>query len=227
MKRIALIVGAGLLSIATSTSAFSADLPRPAYKAPAYSVSGYSWTGFYAGINGGYGFGTSNWSGVGNSGSTKPKGALAGITLGYNLQTGAWVWGLEGDIDYSWVKGSDSSGTGVCTGIGCETRNTWLGTARGRIGYAGWDRWLPYITGGAAFGGIKMTSATAVSETKTKLGWTLGGGVEYAVMNNWTAKIEYLYADLGTTSCSVATCGVATDVSFKESIVRAGLNYRF
>ena len=227
MKRLPMTMYVGLFVAAMAAPSFAADLPRPSYKAPIYSVPGYSWTGFYAGINGGYGFGTSNWSGVGNSGSTKPKGALAGITLGYNLQTGSWVWGLEGDVDYSWVKGSDSAGTGVCTGAGCETRNTWLGTARGRIGYAGWDRWLPYITGGAAFGGIKMTPNTGVSETKTKFGWTVGGGLEYAILTNWTTKIEYLYADLGTVQCSAAACGTTTDVSFKEHIVRLGLNYRF
>ena len=60
-------------------------------------MPGFSWTGFYAGINGGYGFGKSDWSGTVTNGSTKPKGALAGVTLGYNLQTGSWVWGLEGD----------------------------------------------------------------------------------------------------------------------------------
>lgn len=223
MKRLPMSMYVGLFVAAMAAPSFAADLPRPSYKAPIYSVPGYSWTGFYAGINGGYGWGTSDWSGAG---STKPKGALAGVTLGYNLQTGSWVWGLEGDVDYSWVKGS-TVGTGACAAPGCETKNTWFGTARGRLGYAGWDRWLPYFTGGAAFGNVKMTSRTGATEDKTRLGWTIGGGVEYALMSNWTAKIEYLYADLGTSSCGASTCGTATDVSFKENIVRAGLNYRF
>jgi outer membrane immunogenic protein len=114
------------------------------------------------------------------------------------------------------VKGS-TVGTGLCAGSGCETRQTWFGTARGRLGYAGWDRWLPYFTGGAAFGGIKTTTGAGVEDTQNRFGWTLGGGIEYALMSNWTAKVEYLYADLGTKN----------DVSFKENIVRAGLNYRF
>lgn len=226
MKRLSMTMVVGLFVAAMAAPSFAADLPRPSYKAPIYSVPGYSWTGFYAGINGGYGFGTSDWSGVGTSASTKPKGALAGLTLGYNLQTGSWVWGLEGDIDYSWVKGS-STGTGACAGAGCETKNTWFGTARGRIGYAGWDRWLPYITGGAAFGAIKMTPANGLSETDTRFGWTVGGGLEYAILTNWTTKVEYLYADLGTSNCAAATCGTSTDVTFKEHIVRLGLNYRF
>ncbi len=227
MKRLPMTVYIGLLVAAVATPSFAADLPRPSYKAPIYSVPAFSWTGFYLGLNAGYGFGKSDWSSTTTAGSTKPKGALAGVTLGYNLQTGSWVWGLEGDIDYSWMKGSTSSGTGVCGGIGCETKNTWFGTARGRLGYAGWDRWLPYVTGGAAFGNVKMNPNTGASESKTRLGWTLGAGVEYALWSNWTTKLEYLYADLGKSTCSTTACGVDTEVSFKTSIVRVGLNYRF
>lgn len=227
MKRLPMTVYIGLFVAAMATPSFAADLPRPSYKAPIYSVPGFSWTGFYLGLNAGYGFGKSDWSSAATTGSTKPKGALAGVTVGYNLQTGSWVWGLEGDFDYSWMKGSDSSGTGVCTGVGCETKNTWFATARGRLGYAGWDRWLPYITGGAAFGNIKMTPASGASESKTKVGWTLGAGVEYALMSNWSTKIEYLYADLGKATCGATTCGIDTEVSYKTSIVRLGVNYRF
>ncbi|MCF8478472.1 MAG: porin family protein [Pseudolabrys sp.] len=227
MKRLPMTVYIGLLVAAMATPSFAADLPRPSYKAPIYSVPGFSWTGFYLGLNGGYGFGKSDWSGTGTTGSTDPKGALAGVTAGYNLQTGSWVWGLEGDFDYSWMKGSDSTGTGNCAAAGCETKNTWLATGRGRLGYAGWDRWLPYITGGAAYGNIKMTPAGGASESESRFGWTAGAGVEYALMSNWSAKLEYLYADLGDATCSAATCGVDTTVSYKTSIVRLGVNYRF
>jgi len=65
------------------------------------------------------------------------------------------------------------------------------------------------------------------SANKTKVGWTLGAGVEYAMWSNWSVKVEYLYADLGKSSCGAATCGIDTDVTFKTSIVRAGVNYRF
>ena len=223
MTRIILSALAGLLALATVSPASAADMPRKAV--PSY-VAAYNWTGFYLGINGGYGWGTSDWSSAVTSGSPKPKGALAGGTLGYNLQTGVWVWGLEADLAYSWMKGSDSGGTGVCAAPGCETKNTYLATGRGRIGYA-WGRWLPYITGGAAYGNIKMTPNTGVTETKNKLGWTLGGGFEYGFGGPWSAKIEYLYVDLGKATCSAAACGIDTDVKFKENIVRAGLNYRF
>lgn len=225
MKRFTLMASAGLLAAAMASPSFAADLPRPAYKSPVY-VAPFSWTGFYVGINGGYGWGTSDWTGVGSTAAVTPKGWLVGGTLGYNLQTGNWVWGLEGDIDFSTMDGTNI-GTGICAGtVGCETKNTWLATTRGRIGYA-WDRWLPFFTGGAAFGNIKMTRNSGVSETETRVGWTLGGGVEYAFMGAWTAKLEYLYVDLGSASCSAATCGVDTDVDYKTNLVRIGVNYRF
>jgi outer membrane immunogenic protein len=229
MKSFMLAVCAGLLAVAVATPSFAADLPRPAYKAPFKNpiyVAPFSWTGFYIGINGGYGFGKSSWPNAGTgltTGDFDVEGGLVGGTVGYNLQTGAWVWGVEGDIDASWIKGSNTT---VCGVPGCETKNSWLATGRGRIGYA-WDNWLPYLTGGAAFGSIKMTPGAALSESKTNIGWTAGGGLEYSFMNEWSAKIEYLYVDLGKATCGVATCLVNTDVTFKANIVKIGVNYRF
>jgi len=223
MKRLSMATTVGLFVAAMAAPSFAADLPRPSYKAPVYAPAYYNWTGFYAGINAGYGFGKSDWSGAGGTGSTKPKGALAGITLGYNLQTGSWVWGLEADVDYSWMKGSDSAGTGACAGSGCESKLTWFGTGRGRLGYAGWDRWLPYVTGGVAYGNVKATPAVGGDFNKAKVGWAVGAGVEYALLANWTTKLEYLYADLGTISGGTP----GNDVTFKTHLVKAGLNYRF
>lgn len=222
MKRIALSIGAGLLSLATAAPALSADFPR---KAPLYSSGyGFSWTGFYVGINGGYGWGKSSWTNTaGSTGDFTVKGTLIGGTLGYNQQTGAFVFGIEADADASWIKGAD---TATCGAGGCETRNRWLATGRGRIGYA-WDRFLPYVTGGVAIGDLKMTTPVGTSETKTKVGYTLGAGVEYAFMGPWSAKLEYLYADLGKATCGAATCGLDTDVSFRTNIVKLGVNYRF
>ena len=226
MKRFLLAVTAGLMAASMASPSFAADLPRPAYKAPMY-VAPFSWTGFYVGINGGYGFGKSSWTNaLGTTGDFDVKGPILGGTIGYNLQTGAWVWGLEGDLDYSWIRGSTTNAGFGCGGGGCETRNTWLATGRGRIGYA-WDRFLPYITGGAAYGNIKATTPGGASETKSKLGYVLGGGVEYAFLGAWSAKIEYNYVDLGTVTCSAATCGLSTDVKFKTHLVKLGVNYRF
>jgi outer membrane immunogenic protein len=101
-----------------------------------------------------------------------------------------------------------------------------LATARGRVGVAS-ERWQPYLTGGAAFGRIVMDPTGGPSDAQTKTGWTAGGGVEYAFTGPWSAKVEYLYADLGKATCGTASCGALTNVTFKTSIVRGGINYRF
>ena len=231
MKRFALAACAAVLAATMAMPSFAADLPRPSYKAqPAspYYVAPFSWSGFYVGINGGYGFGKSDWTNTTTSvttGDFNVTGPLVGATIGYNMQTGVWVWGLEADFDGSWIKGSTST---LCAGT-CETQNTWLATGRGRIGYA-WDHWLPYITGGAAYGSIKTTPpAPDTASEKSKFGWTAGLGVEYAFLGAWSAKVEYLYVDLGNTSCDSATCVAAggIDVKFNANLVRFGVNYRF
>jgi outer membrane immunogenic protein len=214
MKRFTLAACAALLAVATAAPATAADMPVPFKAAPSYAAP-FNWTGFYAGINAGYGWGTSNWAGTGDFNAT---GAMVGGTVGYNLQMSQFVVGFEGDINASWMKGTDST---AC----CETKNDWFATARGRLGYA-MDRFMPFLTAGAAFGDLKVTSALG-SETATRTGWTAGGGFEYAFMGAWSAKLEYLYADLGKASCSVAICVTATDVSFKTNIVRAGVDYHF
>jgi outer membrane immunogenic protein len=214
--------GAGVAALLIAPiAAQAADFPRSVYKAPAFEMPMYAnWTGFYVGLNAGYGSGKSNWDVPAVSPS--PKGFLGGLTLGYNLQTGMWVWGMEGDVDYAGMTGSATCGAGTC-----ETKDSWLGTARLRLGYAGWNNWLPYLTGGAAFGDVKATGASGASATKTEIGWTAGAGVEYAMLSNWSVKLEYLYVDLGKFDCGIS-CGAASDnVSFKANALRAGLNYRF
>ena len=166
MRRILLAACAAILALAQPSLA--ADLARPIYKAPPrapYYVAPFSWTGAYIGINGGYGFGKSNYE-FGGTNDFNVKGAMVGGTAGYNLQTGTWVWGLEADLDASWIKGNDAV---ACIAPGCETKNLWLGTGRGRIGFT-MDRALIYGTGGAALGSLKFSPATNPTETKTKLG---------------------------------------------------------
>ena len=135
MKRFILAACAGLLAAAMASPSFAADMPGP-YVAPAYSPA-FNWTGFYAGINGGYAFGKTNWTDTtgATTGDFNFTGALAGGTLGYNIQTGSWVWGFEADGAYSSLKGTDAA---AC----CETKNDWLATARGRFGFA-FGQWLP------------------------------------------------------------------------------------
>jgi len=119
---------------------------------------------------------------------------------------------------------------GACTTTGCSTRNDWLGTARGRIGYA-FNRFMPFVTGGAAFGNIKASADPLAGNDTTRAGYALGGGGEFAIAGPWTAKVEYLYVDLGKTSCAAGSCAAVgagtTDVNFHTNVVRAGLNYRF
>jgi outer membrane immunogenic protein len=223
MKRL-LLASLSLVAIAAAMpQAMAADLgvrqPMPV-KAPAYMAPYYNWTGFYIGINGGYGFGNSNWSSVGQSFDT--NGGLVGGTIGYNWQVGQAVLGLEGDGDWTDIKGSTTTST-----LGTiQTQNDWLSTARARLGYAG-DRWMPYVTGGAAFGDIKASLPNFNGTDTTKAGWTAGAGLEFAISGPWTAKLEYLYVDLGNANCS--SCGPVSpdNVSLKSNIVRAGVNYRF
>ena len=200
-------VGLAVIGIA---SASAADLPRqmPA-KAPIYvAPAAYNWTGPYIGINGGYGWGGSD-----------VNGGLVGGTLGYNFQSGPLVYGLEGDLDWTNIKGSNT-----CGATTCETRNDWLATVRGRLGYAMGTTGsiMPYVTGGVAFGNIENSVAGVGSASDNKAGWALGGGLEAAIAGPWTAKVEYLYVDLG----NGPTVGGNTS-SFHSNIIRAGLNYRF
>jgi outer membrane immunogenic protein len=217
-----IIASVGSVFLSLLSPALAADFPFKGQPAP-YIAPYYNWTGFYIGINGGYGWDDSQWSfGAFNTGNFNVSGAVVGGTIGYNIQFGAFVWGVEGDIAWSSIKGST---TAAFCGVTCRTENQWLGTARLRVGYA-FDRWLPYITGGGAFGDIKASSPLGVS-TSTEFGWTAGGGIEWAFLGNWTAKVEYLYVDLDSGSCTGACSALPIAVSFKTNLVRGGINYRF
>jgi outer membrane immunogenic protein len=215
-----------LISLATLTgTAAAADLPprmapQPYYKAPA-EVQVYNWTGFYIGINGGGGFGHSQWDSIGSSFDV--SGGLVGGTVGYNYQFGQAVVGVEGDIDWADINGT----TNTACPFGCKTTDNWLSTVRGRLGYAA-DRFMPFVTGGAAFGDIRASTPGFAGASNTEAGWTVGAGLEFAIAGNWTAKAEYLYVDLGKFNCGISCGAIATDnVSFTTNIVRAGVNYRF
>jgi outer membrane immunogenic protein len=220
-------------------TAHAADLPpvSPPPQAPVAYVPApppvYNWGGVYIGINGGWGFGTAKWTaslpaGVLSS-SANANGGIVGGTLGANFQAGAFVFGVEGDWDYSGINTGTSST--VCAVIGtCQTGNNWLSTVRGRAGFAA-DRALFYATAGGVFGSMQ-TALNGVTSTKTQAGWTAGLGVEYAFAQNWTAKIEYLYADLGTGSfvCTTGPCTGAPGtvaVGLTDNLIRVGVNYKF
>lgn len=228
MKRILI---AGALALAAGTQAFAADLPPPVAPPPrapaAYVPVGpaYNWSGFYIGVNGGYGFGSSDWTGGAvSSGDFDTSGWVVGGTAGANYQMGQFVFGVETDLDYSSMRGTGPSG--FC--FNCQTSTGWLGTTRGRVGFA-LDRLLFYATGGAAYGNIDA-SANGITNTSTEFGWTVGAGIEGAFADNWTAKLEYLYVDLGNGSCTTA-CGSppfpTQSVSLKDNLLRLGVNYKF
>jgi outer membrane immunogenic protein len=161
------------------------------------------------------------------TGSFDISGGLVGGTAGFNMQTGQIVWGLEGDI--AWADIGGSSAAAAC-GTRCETHIGWLGTVRGRLGYA-IDRFLPYVTGGLAVGEVRtrIPGVGLADGNTTKAGWTIGGGAEFALTTNISAKAEYLYVDLGRVDCGAPCAPGGTPVHVKSNahVVRAGLNFRF
>jgi outer membrane immunogenic protein len=186
----------------------------------------YNWTGFYIGINGGGAWGRSDWDAI--PGEFDISGGMVGGTIGYNWQTAAWVFGLEGDADWANINGSTTGGT--CFGLPCKAENNFLATVRGRLGYA-FDRFMPYVTGGLAVGNIKTSYPGFTTVDDTNAGWTAGGGIEFAFAGNWTAKVEYLHVDLGDVSCTVGTAcfvaGSGNTAKLTEEVLRGGVNFRF
>ena len=225
MMKPILLASAGVFAAMTMIAAANAaDLRRPIVpKAPvAVPPPLYNWTGLYIGINGGGALGRGHINAPLGSSRFDVSGPLVGGTIGYNIQTGPWVWGLEGDIDWTDIHGTTSSVT--CPG--CGINNSWLATVRGRVGYA-FNNVLPYVTGGLAVGDVNVSVPGFSGATDTQAGYAVGGGLEFALGGKWTAKGEYLYVDLGRSSCGVTACGGATSGDFSAHVFRAGLNYRF
>ena len=249
---------------ALAGSALAADLPyrsAPPVAAPAFvAVPVFTWSGFYAGVNAGYGFsGESNATTTGyndtavgwiSSGQTASgakldrNGFVGGGQIGYNYQMGNLVLGLETDI-----QGTDLTKKVVWNDLrgnyaGYRASTTYLGTVRGRLGYA-MDRWMIYATGGLAYGNVKLGHVDGDSfgpiasgnRSGTDAGFTVGAGVEYALPAfNWggsaaTVKLEYLYYDLGKRSVvstdAFGTPYYKTNFNNDGHIVRAGLNWKF
>lgn len=248
---------ATLALVALGGTAFAADLPSR--KGPVYAPVApiFTWTGFYVGVNAGVVFTDNNIRTSGNTAVTagnvangfraaslskSDEGFTGGGQVGYNYQIGALVLGVEADIAYTDLKNRANflSVRGDPSTYTSELE--YLGTVRARVGYAV-DRFLVYATGGLAYGEVKNSAnffsfvapnALQFSGRKsdTEVGYAVGGGVEYAFTNNLSAKVEYLYYDLGKTNVTVAAVPAgANSYNAKFSndghIVRAGLNYRF
>lgn len=257
MKKLLLTTAIAMMA----APAIAADLPSrvapppPAPTVPpaaARSVSAlptFAWSGFYAGVHGGYAFGaedgqltetTSATPAVVSSfdRSVKPRGVLGGAHVGYNFHSGSYVYGLEADAEYAKVDDSlswETSTTATTVGrFGVE--QDFRGSLRARFGLA-YDGILLYVTGGAAAARVEAAYAAAgsVSKRNVLIGWTAGAGVEYALWSNWSVRAEYRYTNFGDQTIGFAGTTVATgntstyswNADQTEHAVRAGLTYRF
>ena len=220
-------------------------MPR---KAPFYKAAdpGFNWTGWYGGGFAGYGWGrvsntelsnapNAQYIGLGDSWGGDTGGFVGGATLGFNYQVSNWVWGIEGDFGYLGIDGTNPRASFLGTTPVIDTRDSWFGTARARLGLAA-DRTLFFVTGGAAFADLKtrvrsISGVPLMTDTVgTTAGWTVGGGIEHAFDNRWSVKLEYLYLDFGSDQVRDSTTQAFVQprsVETKDHIVRFGLNYRF
>jgi outer membrane immunogenic protein len=220
MKR--LIVAALMAGVASG--AMAADLPShksPYAPAPMYVQPAFTWTGFYVGINGGYGFG-----GIGDTNFGNPSGGLVGGTVGYNYQMGQFVVGGEADLDWA-----DLSAKNTFTNFAYNNYHVnAITTERLRLGYAV-DRALFYVTGGYA--GVSTHASITdnfngvyASQDSWRSGGVVGGGIEYAFTNNITAKAEFLWAPLQDVTYWAGTPDAETN-HLSVSLARVGLTFKF
>jgi outer membrane immunogenic protein len=235
--------------------------------APAPPECDFTWTGFYFGGNAGYGWGNADTHFQPlpdavtftdlepTTLSPDPNGFIGGGQVGYNWQWNKWlVLGIETDFQGSDIEDHDTRfnfpdifgvGNGPDTFLFAHERIQWFGSTRGRIGISPWCRWLFYGTGGVAYGNVDYSANTnfdngityPVKFTETNVGWTAGGGIEYAIGHHWTIKAEYLHYDLGDNSRTEPQLfnGVPTGSIFfvryrfdtSGDMVRGGLNFKF
>jgi outer membrane immunogenic protein len=249
MKKM-LLLGIGLAAFAGgSAAAADMQLKAPAMPAP------FSWTGWYVGVNGGVGFGDpkdfvlSETGGVpftGNFGTLSPQGWFMGGQFGYNLQAGGMVFGLEADMQGSYIGGNIpgtitpylTAGNSISANL--STAVDWFSTVRARAGFL-LDQWLLYVTGGAAFGGVRSSLTTSdtfgfnsvAALDSTRFGYAVGMGGEYAFRPGWTAKIEYEFVSFSSFNVNATeffagaptAFAVSTQVKPDYQIFRIGFNY--
>jgi outer membrane immunogenic protein len=233
MKKIIL---AGALAL-IAAPALAADLPRrsaAAAPAPIYAAPVFTWTGFYVGAQAGYGWGKDKYRVSLPSVATfkvSPDGVLGGVHAGYNWQSGSFVYGVEGDIEYANQRDKFSNSV-FGAALAYKSNIGMSGSLRLRAGYA-IDRTLLYVTAGLAGADIEQ-SVTTTAGVKTKnsgfeYGWTAGVGAEYAFTQNWSARLEYRYTDFGTSKWSGTVLSTASRAKFDttDQTVRVGLSYRF
>ena len=214
------LAAAGALLFGAGTAG-AEGLPDRIKDSPYRPNSDMRWSGFYVGIQGGYGWGdTEHHQGGLSTGTFDISGGLAGVTWGTNWQRGNVVYGLESDFSFSSIDGDTAVGCGL--GFTCFTDIRTLSTSRVRLGYA-MDRSLVYVTGGLAYGNVRAGIRDAVDDDETRFGWTLGAGIEWAFAPRWSLKAEYLHVDLGDRRNY--SSGGSVDVDITADIARVGLNY--
>jgi len=223
-------------TVACVSFAQAADLPVrpvPPPAAPiAYAPPVYNWTGFYVGGHVGGGFGNSSWSDpfTGATNSFNGDGFLGGAQIGANAQFNWLVVGVEGD--FSWTgdlkpSGLDSGGDTI------RSNPQWTSTVTGRVG-AAFDRLLVYGKGGLALAdehaSLTDPAGNIATDTLTRTGWTAGAGLEYALSQNWTARLEYDYLGFGSQNLNFTTPvvgSVTSSANLNIQEVKAGLNFKF
>jgi outer membrane immunogenic protein len=236
---------------AAATLAGTAFAAEPAL-APPPPVPVFTWTGLYLGGQIGYAWGIDNLfynafdplTGLAFCPSTfsSPSGVIGGAHVGFNYQidkpTGGFVIGLEGSVDGTSLSNTVATSFGAFGGssVSASIRDDVQGSIRGRFGIA-WDRLLAYGTGGVAFGDFNTNYAISApnfsgssSFSNPRVGWTAGGGIDYAVTNNWWVFAEYRYTSFGTQLAAAAlpaggSLGVSRTLS--QSQVQAGFSYKF
>jgi outer membrane immunogenic protein len=224
-----------LVALATATPVAAADMgARYPVKAPPPVAAVWNWTGFYVGVNGGYGWGRSNWAllplGL-NEGSHDPSGGTFGGQIGYNWQVGGWVFGLEAQGNWA-----DFSGQNVSAVAPLFTNRTSIdafGLFTGKIGYA-WNNVMVYAKGGAAVQAVDyryFTTATGVVGGRaddTRWGAVVGAGLEYAFTPNWSVGVEYNHMFMGRHDVTFTPAPNVTDrIKLDTDVFTGRVNYRF
>jgi len=211
-----------------SGSALAADFAPQTYTKSPLVNPGVNWTGFYLGAMGGYGWSDQVRASVGgvnvSASSNDLKGGFGGGTLGYNWQIGQTVFGLETDAAWSDMKFSETD-----FGVTVADKIQSFGSVTGRIGYAA-SAALFYVKGGYAWADNQISASAlgaTFAESHVHSGWTIGGGLEYMFVPNWSGKIEYMYADYSNASYLTAFVPGGIGLGVTVNTVKAGVNYHF
>ena len=188
-----LLTAAAAFGLFGAGAASAADLPAPmapSTASPIYSPApAFNWGGLHIGVQGGYGWGTSDESTFGNN--TSPTGGFGGANIGYDWAIhNNWILGVEADANIGDLNDSVVPAFGPSS---IEQKLDYFGTVRGRIGYALGDNLL-YGTGGWAWGhGVRSASGGGLtSDSQSLSGWTAGAGIEHAFSSNVVGRLQYL-----------------------------------